>query len=103
MPSSERSAWRVGFLCSSQVPPLVKPGEDFEEPLMMITGPLVYCIFANICYTFGWIVDAVFYMGTPRTRLYKSGLIFSVVLTALPGVWAVMAWLITVYTGRKLD
>ena len=82
---------------------LVKPGEDFEEPLMMITGPLVYCIFANICYTFGWIVDAVFYMGTPRTRLYKSGLIFSVVLTALPGVWAVMAWLITVYTGRKLD
>ena len=81
----------------------VKPGEDFEEPLMMIAGPLVYCIFANICYTFGWIVDAVFYMGTPRTRLYKSGLIFSVVLTALPGVWAVMAWLITVYTGRKLD
>ena len=30
----------------------VKPGEDFEEPLMMITGPLVYCIFANLCYTF---------------------------------------------------
>jgi hypothetical protein len=48
-------------------------------------------------------VDAVFYMGTPRRRLYKSGLIFSVVLTALPGVWAVVAWLITVYTGRKLD
>jgi hypothetical protein len=81
----------------------VKPGEDFQEPLMMIAGPLVYCIFANICYTFGWIVDAVFYMGTPRRRLYKSGLIFSVVLTALPGVWAVVAWLITVYTGRKLD
>jgi hypothetical protein len=81
----------------------VKPGEDFEEPLMMIAGPLVYCIFANICYTLGWIVDAVSYVGTPRTRLYKSGLIFSVVLTALPGVWAVMAWLITVYTGRKLD
>ena len=62
----------------------VKPGEDFEEPLMMITGPLVYCIFANICYTFGWIVDAVFYMGTPRTRLYKSGLIFRWFLPRYP-------------------
>jgi hypothetical protein len=41
----------------------VKPGEDFQEPLMMIAGPLVYCIFANICYTFGWIVDAVFLHG----------------------------------------
>jgi hypothetical protein len=29
--------------------------------------------------------------------------VFAVVLTALPGVWAVVAWLITVYTGRKLD
>jgi hypothetical protein len=81
----------------------VKPGEDFEEPLMMIIGPFIYGFLANICYTFGWIVDTVFYSGTPRARLYRSGLIFSVVLTALPGVWAVVAWLITVHTGRKLD
>jgi len=81
----------------------VKSGEDFEEPLMMIIGPFIYGFLANICYTFGWIVDTVFYSGTPRARLYRSGLIFSVVLTALPGVWAVVAWLITVHTGRKLD
>jgi hypothetical protein len=81
----------------------LKPGEDFEEPMMMIAGPVVYCLLANICYTLGWIVDTAFYTGTPRTRLYKSGLILSVVLTALPGVWAVVAWLITLYTGRKLD
>ena len=81
----------------------VKPGEDFEEPLAMIIGPFVYGFLANACYTLGWIVDTIFYRGMPRTRLYKSGLIFSVVLTALPGVWAVVAWLITVYTGRKLD
>jgi hypothetical protein len=30
-------------------------------------------------------------------------MIFSVVLTGLPGVWAVLAWLITVITGHKLD
>lgn len=81
----------------------VKPGEDFEEPLAMIFGPLVYAFLANACYTLGWLVDTRFYQGTPRTWLYKSGLIFSIVLTALPGAWAVIAWLITVYTGQKLD
>ena len=81
----------------------VKPGEDFEEPLAMIFGPFIYCLLANACYTLGWIVDTQFYQGTPRTRLYKSGLVFSVVLTALPGIWAVVAWLITVHTGRKMD
>lgn len=81
----------------------VKPREDFEEPLAMLFGPVVYAFLANICYTLGWIVDTIFYRGSPRTRLYKSGLIFSAVLTALPGLWAVVAWLITVYTGRKLD
>jgi hypothetical protein len=81
----------------------VKPGVDFEEPLAMIFGPFVYVILANICYTLGWIVDTASYSGKPRTRLYKAGVIFFVVLTSLPGVWAVVAWLITVITGRKLD
>jgi hypothetical protein len=81
----------------------VKPGEDFEEPLAMLFGTVIYVAMANLCYTLGWVVDAVFYNGRPRTRLYKSGLILAVVLTALPGVWAIVAWLITVYTGRKLD
>jgi hypothetical protein len=81
----------------------VKPGEDFEEPIAMLFGPFVYAFSANVCYTLGWIMDTVFYRGSPRTRLYKSGLIFSAVLTALPGVSAVVAWLITLYTGKKLD
>jgi hypothetical protein len=81
----------------------VKPGEDFEEPFAMLSGMAIYVAIANVCYTLGWVVDTLSYNGSPRTRLYKSGLIFAVVLTALPGVWAVVAWLITVYTGRKLD
>jgi hypothetical protein len=81
----------------------VRPGEDFEEPLAMLFGPFLYAAIANVCYTLGWVVDTTFYRGTPRTRLYKAGLIFSIVLTALPGLWAVVAWLITIYTGRKLD
>jgi MFS family permease len=81
----------------------VKPGVDFEEPIMMIVGPAIYAIGANLCFTLGWIVDTSLYRGRPRNRLWKAGLIFSLVLTALPGIWAVIAWCITLYTGKKLD
>jgi hypothetical protein len=65
----------------------VKPGEGFEEPLMMLLGPAIYVGMANVCYTLGWVGDTVFYNGRPRIRLYKSALIFAVVLTSLPGAW----------------
>src|SRR5215469_4123131 len=82
----------------------VKPGEDFEEPLAMIFGPIVYAILANACYTLGWCADIIFRLRVVReSRLFKAGVVFSVVLTALPGVWAVVAWLMTVITGHKLD
>jgi hypothetical protein len=81
----------------------VKPGVDFEEPLAMILGPIANAILANVFYTSGWILDVVTSADGPRKTLFKIGLIFSVVLTALPGLWAVAALLITLYTGRKLD
>jgi hypothetical protein len=63
----------------------VKPGVDFEEPIIMILGPVFYGVMANLCYTLGWIVDVVRYRGSPRKGLLKTGFIFSLVLTALPG------------------
>jgi hypothetical protein len=81
----------------------VKPGVDFEEPLAMIFGPFVYAGLANICYCLGPLFDFAFFAGRPRIPLFKIGLGFSVLLTALPGVWAVIAWLITVHTGQKMD
>ncbi len=81
----------------------VRPGVDFEEPIGMLIGPAIYGIMANVCYTFGWITDLVAYRGSARKGLFRAGFIFSLVLTALPGLWAVLAWLITLYTGRKLD
>jgi len=81
----------------------VKPGEDFEEPFMMFIGPVVYGVMANVCFSLGWIVDTSLYRGRPRAALYKAGLFFSIVLTAMPGIWAVVAWCITLYTGKKLD
>jgi len=81
----------------------VKPGVDFEEPLAMIFGPIVYGALVNLCYCLGPIVDVTFFSGGPRVWLFKTGFYFSLGLTALPGLWAVTAWLITVYTGQKMD
>ena len=80
----------------------VAPGVDFEEPIAMIVGPFFYAFFANCGYTLGWIFDTVFYRGRPRTRMYKAGVIFSVVLTALPGIWAIVAWIMTLISGHKI-
>ena len=94
------ASWILVMIAGSAA---VKPGEDFEEPLAMLFGTVIYAVMANIFYTMGWVVDTIFYNGRPRTRLHKAGLIFAMILTAVPGVWAVVAWLITVFTGRKLD
>ena len=94
------ASWLLVMIAGSAA---VKPGEDFVEPFVMLFGPGIYVAVLNFCYTLGWVVDTVLYNGRPRTRLYKSGLILALVLTAVPGVWAVVAWLITVSTGRKLD
>ena len=92
--------WLLVLLVGSMA---VRPGVDFEEPIMMIVGPIIYGVIANLCFSLGWIVDTTLYVGRPRAALYKAGLIFSLILTALPGIWAVVAWCITLYTGKKLD
>jgi len=79
-----------------------EPKMKFEEPNMITVGPFAYGIAANIFYTFGPLIDVIFYRGRPRVKLFKTGLIFSLILTALPSVWAVTILLITVYTGKKL-
>ena len=92
--------WILVLVAGSQA---VKPGVDFEEPIAMIIGPPVYALLANICYTAGPLFDVLFYIKRPHLPLFKAGFYLSVALTALPGIWAVMAWLMTVYTGKKLD
>lgn len=63
----------------------VKEGEDFEEPIMMIFGPIIYAVLANIAYTAGPIYDVTFYREGPRKKLLKAGYVFSLILTGLPG------------------
>lgn len=94
------ASWLLVMIAGSAA---VKTGVDFVEPFVLVFGPFTYAVLANVCYTFGWLVDAVAYRGTPRIRLYKAGVVFSVLLTAVPGIGAVVAWLMTVITGCKLD
>lgn len=94
------ASWLLVMIAGSAA---VKPGVDFVEPFVLVLGPLAYAILANLCYTLGWVVDAAAFRGAPRAGLFKAGIAFSVLLTASPGVLAVVAWLMTVITGRKLD
>ncbi len=79
---------------------LVKPGVDFEEPLGILFGVPLYAIVANVCYTFGWIVELWMIgsnLGRHRTlgpRLFKAGFVFSCFLTSLP-IWWVLFLLAT--------
>lgn len=94
------ASWVLVLIAGSAA---VEPGVDFEEPMGMLVGPFIYAFLANICYTLGWIVDTVFYRGIPRKRLHRAGVILFIVLSALPGVAAVVAWLTTLVSGHKLD
>ncbi|HKT23742.1 MAG TPA: hypothetical protein VJR04_04025 [Terriglobales bacterium] len=82
----------------------VKPGVDFEEPLGLLIGPFFWAFMANVCYTSGWVLDTTVYEGCPPSRkLFTAGLIFSLAFTALPGLWAFTAWIMTLITGQKMD
>lgn len=70
---------------------------------MMVIGPPFYAILANLAYTAGPILDVSIYRGRPRKQMLKVGYVFSIVLTASPGVWALAAWVWTAATGTKLD
>jgi len=97
-------AWTVSLILTVFVGSMaVKPGDDFEEPMGWIFFSIAFAITANVCYTSGWIVDLVRYRGEPNRKLFRVGLIFSVVLAFLPALWAVCALLFTVYSGKKLD
>ena len=82
------ASWLLVVLAGSAA---VERGEDFVEPLVLILGPLLYGFFANAAYTAGPIIDTVLSQGVPRRALFKAGYTFSILLTALPGAWAISA------------
>lgn len=81
----------------------LNPGEDPVEPLPLIAAPILM----NVCYTAGWIVEAVLNPKRSAARkplaptLFKYGLIFSLTVVLLPAVfWGVYVLLLTLGIAR---
>jgi hypothetical protein len=79
---------------------LVQPGEDVVEPMAAIVGGTIFIVGANICYTLGWTTELMWSGGdTSRTervrpRIFRRGLIFSILIAATPGVLIPLMWMI---------
>jgi len=79
---------------------LVQPGEDVVEPLAVIAGGALFIIGANLCYTLGWITELMWSGGdTSRTadirqKVYRRGLVFSVLVAAAPGALVPVMWIV---------
>lgn len=79
----------VVFLAVINGSHVLQPGEDAVEPMAIILAPIAF----NICYTFGWLVEAparaVAPGLTPKLgpRLLLTGLIFSFCVISLPAVF----------------
>ncbi len=65
------------------------PGEDAEEPMGLIAAPILF----NICYTFGWVLEAYARLTQRRVSprfgpiLLALGLGFSLLVISLPAVF----------------
>lgn len=73
----------------------LEPGVDAVEPLALFVAPIVI----NACYTLGWLVELGLHLLRFKVsnnfgyRLFRVGLIFSLVIVSLPAViWSVV-WL----------
>jgi hypothetical protein len=75
----------------------VEPGEDFVEPMTIIFGVPLYVLVLNAVYPIGWETEVLTgQIRTPgeRLRAFRLGLLLSSAITALPGLWACVYWLV---------
>jgi len=79
---------------------LVKPGEDLEEPFGIVIGVIAYAVAANLCYSLGWITELLWSWGDTsstealRPKIFRLGIIVSIVVTLLPCILLPLAWAI---------
>lgn len=81
------------FLLFISIPGSLKPGEDPVEPFVVILAPFAI----NFFYTAGWVVELLVRNIWPERskriglRLFKLGLIFSLVVVLIPStVWGII-------------
>jgi hypothetical protein len=80
----------------------VPAGEDFGEPFISIIGLPICAAAANLCYATATDINTSSERGSPNRNLVIFGIWFSVALTALPGMWAALAWMVTVVRGTPI-
>ena len=74
------------------------PHSSFIPLPMMLMGVMVYGVLANLCYSLGWVTELLARRMWGRSApdmgplLFRQGLIFSVGLTLLPIILAVLSW-----------
>ena len=84
---------------------LIPLGDDAIEPIGLVVLVVLYEAMANLCYTLGWVVELWGRKADPmaaRQRgewMFRVGLLFSAVLTALPFWFACVCW--TAYRLRE--
>ena len=72
---------------------------------VMVMAAAVYGVLANGCYTLGWIAELIARRAWGRSApdlgplLFRQGLIFSVGLTLLPILLAVLSWVARIVAG----
>ena len=73
-------------------------GEDAIEPMFLVFGVALYGLTANLCYTFGWVIELRSRKNNPEAarllgrRMFRGGLVFSCILTTLPFWFACLYW-----------
>jgi len=73
---------------------IIKPGED--DGFGPLVPAIAFGVLANVCYTLGWIVESSLLVvrrrGSPSLgpRLFKAGVMFSLVLALLPPAFAAL-------------
>jgi hypothetical protein len=84
----------AGVSLFAALPPRASP---LPLPVMLV-GAVVYGVLANGCYTLGWMAELLARRVWGRSApdlgplLFRQGLIFSVGLTLLPILLAVLSW-----------
>jgi hypothetical protein len=80
---------------------VIPAGEDAIEPIALILGVLFYGVMANVCYTFGWVVELLMRKKDPLKarqqgqRFFKLGFAGSCLLTTLPFWFGCLQWLVS--------
>lgn len=76
------------------ISPSIPVGKDAVEPMLLSIGVVAYGLLANVCYTFGWVLELWARKQNSQVAraqgrfCFKAGMIFSVLLTGLPFYWA---------------